>query len=83
MRAGFESVTAVVENGLQKQHFKPFNCQWGWAQARYFALLMVLEHFRNKYSPVECNECGFFLRKKPLEFEVSVYSNYENAIPSS
>jgi hypothetical protein len=31
-------------------------------------------------SPFECIECGFSLRKKPLECEVSVYSNSENAL---
>jgi hypothetical protein len=40
----------------------------------------ALEHFRNEYSPFEYVECGFFLRKKPLECEVSVYSNSENAL---
>ena len=37
-------------------------------------------HFRNKCSPFECMECGFSFRKKPLECEVSVYRNSENAI---
>jgi hypothetical protein len=31
-------------------------------------------------SPFECIECGFSLRKKPIECEVSVYSNSENAL---
>jgi hypothetical protein len=43
----------------------------------------MLVHFSNLHGLFDGNEGGFFLRKKPLECLVSVYSNSENAITAA
>jgi hypothetical protein len=42
--------------------------------------LASLERFSNTYVQTSFVECGFFLRKKPLDGMVSVYSNWRTAI---